>query len=219
MTRRGVRRPRWFRPNWGLTDIRGFTGGSDTGVQSTPQVKGNAPFQGDAGGRGLPLAELQRFTHIRTVGRIALQVWPGQQDTNGYDGLVHWRFAVGLVVVETEDDGDPKVALPDPMVEADQDERWLWTKHKEFATANREPAAPATWAELDLVPPFGGAVDITQRRRMRNEENLFWVWRLRAFVYTTEASDAPSDPDFGPGGAEMPSYKLEFKTRTLWAFN
>jgi len=214
--RRGMRRPRWFRPLQGSSDTRIALVSPDTGIQFSPVAKGNAPFTGDAGGRGLPLAELQRFTHIRTVGKIVVSYWEGVSDGGSFDGIVQHDFGLGMCVVETDDLGAPKTDLPDPLLEADEDERWLqkWRVRHQSPVRN-DPAVAKFYAQLDINPPYEGFIDVTQRRRMRNEENLFWLWRWRSWIFTTAGGGTASDPEY----TVEPMVNISYDVRTLWAFN
>lgn len=189
--RRRVARPRWFTPNaWNEALGEEVAQSNATAVtHATNVLRGNAPFPGVTNASGLvagqTLAELQRLTLLRIVGRVGFYARNGAEYNEA--AVAAYVVHFGFIVLECSESGVPKDPLPNPRVRDDQDERWIWR--------DRYIHGPITRTQLDDQPydlttgPFYGYVDITQRRRMRNEEDLFLLWNARYVGISGTPSD------------------------------
>lgn len=188
------RRPmqRWFKPDvyssGNPTTLGTFTPGvpassivSDTMV--SPMLFGSAPFPGvaNAAGRiaGTILAERQWWTVRRIVGRLAFTV---QSETafeaTGPKDVFYYAMHWGIMKWKTEEDGTPTSPMADPSSIDDMDERWVY-RDVWRGQVTPQPSIGA-FEPIDILgpDPFGTYIDISTRRVMRNEEDLWFVCKL-----------------------------------------
>lgn len=189
------RRPmqRWFKPDFysgsSPTALGNFTTGVPapsivSDVMVSPLLFGSAPFPGvaNSAGRiaGTILAERQWWTVRRIVGRLSF-VWHCQTAItpeipgDSFYASVHW----GIMKWKTEEDGTPTSPMADPSNVDDMDERWVYRDvWREHVTTT----GLAAFEPQDIIgpEPFGSYIDITTRRVMRNEEDLWFVAKFSA---------------------------------------